>query len=174
MEPTVAVILVVLAVVICVPIVSYNRFVSQRQQIGSAWATIDAEIQRRHLLVPQLVETVRGAAAHERELLVRLVEADARSFAARSDPSALADVEPSVQAAISRIVALRESSPELDSNANFLALQHQLGMIEDRIAAARRFYNTRVVAHNERVDAFPSNLIARRFGFTKAAYFGDT
>jgi LemA protein len=163
---------VLVALAVLVPIVSYNRFVSQRQQIASAWATIDAELQRRHLLVPQLVDTVRAAAAHERELLVRLVVAEARAFEARTDPASLGAAEPELQAVLARLTALRESSPQLNSNANFLALQHQLAMIEDRIAAARRFYNTRVVAHNERVDAFPSNLVARNRGFEKAAYFG--
>jgi LemA protein len=164
---------VVVVLVCLVPVVSYNRFVEQRQQIASAWATIDAELERRHHLVPQLVASVQAAASHERAVLVHLAEAEARAHVARADPVALSTADEQVRAAVAQVLALRESSPHLNSNANFVALQGQLSMIEDRIAAARRFYNTRVVAHNERVDAFPSNVVARNRGYTKAAYFGD-
>jgi LemA protein len=163
---------VVLLALALFPILSYNKFVAQQQEVASAWATIDTELDRRHVLVPQLVETVRASALHERKLLLRLVEADAHAHAVRTDPARLAQAEPSVRAAVAQLVALREASPELNTNADFLALQQQLSLIEDRIAAARRFYNTRVVALNERIDAFPSNLVARNRGFTKAAYFG--
>ncbi|MFN8023790.1 MAG: LemA family protein [Acidimicrobiales bacterium] len=173
MTTALAVLGVVVTIVVVVPIVSYNRFVAQRQQIASAWATIDAELVRRHHLVPQLVDSVHGAAAHERAVLVHLAEAEARAHALRTDPASLVPAEQQVREAVAQVVALRESSPQLNSNANFVALQGQLSMIEDRIAAARRFYNTRVVAHNERIDAFPSNLVARNRGYTKAAYFGD-
>jgi LemA protein len=160
---------VVLAVIV---IVSYNRFVAQRQEIASAWGTIDAELERRHHLVPQLVESVRAAAAHEREVLTRLIAADQRSHAARVDPASAGAAETEVQQALGSVMALREAYPQLNSSENFLRLQDQLSLIEDRIAAARRFYNTRVVAYNERIDAFPSNLVAANRRFVKAAYFG--
>jgi LemA protein len=172
MTNTLAVIVVVLAATALVPIVSYNRFVSQRQEISSAWATIDAEVVRRHALVPLLVDAVAAAAVHERTVIVRLVDADAHAHAVRTDPTRLARAEAPVRAAIAQLGALREAHPELNSHTNFLTLQAQLSLTEDRIAAARRFYNTRVVAHNERIDTFPSNLVARNRGFSKAAYFG--
>lgn len=162
-------VLVVLAVAV---IVSYNRFVAQRQEIASAWGTIDTELERRHHLVPQLVESVRAAAAHEREVLARLVEADRRSHAARVDPAAASVADAEMRQALGSVIAVREAYPQLNSSQNFLRLQEQLSLIEDRIAAARRFYNTRVVAYNERIDAFPSNLVAANRGFAKAAYFG--
>ncbi len=173
MSGALAVIGAVAVLIVAVPIVSYNRFVAQRQEIASAWGTIDAELERRHQLVPQLVASVQGAAAHERAVLVHLAEAEARAHAVRADPTALASADEQVRLAVAQLIALRESSPALNSNANFVALQGQLSMIEDRIAAARRFYNTRVVGHNERIDAFPSNLVARNRSYTKAAYFGD-
>jgi LemA protein len=163
---------VVLVVAVTIPIVSYNRFVAQRHEIAAAWATVDAELDRRHRLVPMLVDTVRAAAAHERDLLVHAVEAEARAHAVRSDPAMLTRADPPARTAIARLVALRESSPQLTSDAVFRDLQRQLAMVEDRIAAARRFYNTRVVALNERVESFPSNLVARVGGFEKAPYFG--
>ena len=173
MTTIVVVVLVLIGLPMLAVVVSYNRFVSQRQEIVSAWATIDAELVRRHELVPRLVDVVRAAAAHERETIMRLVEADARSLAVRDDPERLAGAERDVSSAVARLVALREAYPTLNASENFLALQRQLSLIEDRIAAARRFYNTRVVAFNERVDAFPSNLVARNRGFAKAVYFGD-
>jgi LemA protein len=166
------VLFVLVGLVALIPIVSYNRFVAQRQEIASAWGTIDAELERRHHLVPQLVETVRAAAAHEREVLTRLVAADERSHGARLDPAAAAAAEGEVRQALGSVMALREAYPQLNSSQNFLRLQDQLSLIEDRIAAARRFYNTRVVAYNERIDAFPSNLVAANRGFARAAYFG--
>jgi LemA protein len=173
MTQVVVLLIVLLGLVALIPIVSYNRFVGQRQEIASAWGTIDAELERRHHLVPQLVESVRAAAAHEREVLTRLIEADRRSQASRVDPAAAGAAEAEVRYAMGSVMALREAYPQLNSSQNFLRLQDQLSLIEDRIAAARRFYNTRVVAYNERVDAFPSNLVAANRGFVKAAYFGS-
>ena len=173
MTQVLVVVAIVLGVVALVAVVSFNRFVAQRQEIASAWATIDAELERRHLIVPQLVEVVRAAAAHERETLTRLVEADARSFASRGDPSAAGSAEGALREAVGQVVALREAYPALNSSQNFLRLQQQLALVEDRIAAARRFYNTRVVVYNERIDTFPSNLVATNRGFVKAAYFGS-
>ncbi len=167
-----AVVALVVVALALVTIVSYNRFVAQRLAIAAAWATVDVELDRRHHLVQQLVDTVGAAAVHERDLLLQAVDAEARAHAARTDPAALTHVEQPARTAVARLAALSEASPRLNSNANFLELQRQLALVEDRLAAARRFYNTRVVAHNERVEAFPSNLIARAGRFGKAAYFG--
>jgi LemA protein len=151
--------------------VSHTRLVGARNEVVAAWADTDAELQRRHDLVPRLVTAVEAAAAHERSLLVELARRNDAALHAPHTPDAASEFEPPVADAIARVVALRERYPELNSQQNFLELQHQLAITEDRVAAARRFYNTRVEELNRRVEAFPSGLVARRHGFAKAAFF---
>lgn len=151
--------------------VIYNRLVTARQQVREAWAVIDVELERRHTLIPQLVESVTAAAAHERDTLDRLLAADA---AARQAPATAADrsrPEHDLGAAARAVVALRQAYPQLDSQQNFLRLQHDLAITEDRLGAARRFYNFKVAELNRQVQSFPSSLMARRAGFSEAAYF---
>ena len=169
---------VVIAVVVGVPLlvaasyfVSYNRVVRDRSAVASSWATVDAELQRRHELIPNLVVTVQGVAEHEQALLVRAADAHARATASDHTPASAADVEPAVAAAAAQLVALRERYPQLNSQQNFLDLQKRLTMTEDRIAAARRYYNTVVAKLNRRIEAFPSNFVARRMGAQPAEYF---
>ena len=167
-------VLAIVAVIVIAPLVayavSYNRLVNDRNEVSDAWAVIDAELQRRHHLIPPLVESVRSTAAHERRLLVQLTEAQAAAAHADS-PATRSARETTVDQVIRAVVALREQYPSLNSQANFLALQHELTLTEDRVAAARRFYNTRVANFNRRIDAFPSNIVARRHGFTKADFY---
>ena len=165
---------VVVVVLLLVPgswWVSHTKLVGARNQAVSAWADIDAELQRRHVLVPQLVSAVEAAAVHERELLVELARRNDAATLAPHTPDAASTFEPPVADAIARVVALRERYPALNSQQNFLDLQRQLSLTEDRVAAARRYYNTRVEELNRRVEAFPSSIVAGRHGFEKAAFF---
>src|SRR5881296_254136 len=144
--------------------VSYNRFVGQRQLIRNAFANIDTELRRRYDLIPNLVETVKGYAAHEREVFEEV--ARARSAAAATSgqsPATQAAAEGPFVAALGRLFAVAENYPELKANQNFLALQGELSNTEDRIQAARRFYNANVADYNRRVQAFPSSVIAGWF-----------
>src|SRR5438067_10016096 len=151
---------------------SYNRFVSQRNLIRNAFATIDTELRRRYDLIPNLVETVKGYAAHEREVFEEV--ARTRSAAAATtgqSPAAQAAAEGPFVAALGRLFAVAENYPQLKANQNFLELQGELSNTEDRIQAARRFYNANVQDYNRRVQSFPSALIARSFGFKEEEFF---
>jgi len=151
---------------------SYNRFVSQRNTIRNSFANIDTELRRRYDLIPNLVETVKGYAAHEREVFEDV--ARTRSAAAATtgqSPAAQAAAEGPFVAALGRLFAVAENYPELKANQNFLALQAELSNTEDRIQAARRFYNANVASYNRRVQSFPSNTVARTFHFTEEEFF---
>lgn len=151
--------------------VSYNRFVANRQAIADGWAAIDVELVRRHELVPQLIRVVQQAAAHERAVLVRAAEANARAVAAPHRADVATQVEPPLATAVATLVALRERYPALNAQQVFVDLQHRLAITEDRLAAARRFYNTRVAELNRRIGALPSALVARRHGIGRAEYY---
>lgn len=174
MDAVIAVLVVVAAAAAFVAIaysVSYNRLVAKRQEVETSWATIDVELQRRHVLVPQLVASVQVAAAHEQHLLVELSRRNAEAAAAPHTPGAASAWEPPLAAAVAQVIGLRERYPALNSQQNFLRLQEELATTEDRIAAARRFYNTRVQRLNTAIDAFPSGVVARRHGFGRADFF---
>ena len=151
--------------------VSYNRLIGMRNEITDSWATIDVELHRRHTLVPQLVQTVQASVAHERKVLTELSRRNDEALAAPHTANAASIWEPPLTAAIAQVLALREHYPLLNSQQQFLALQRELTTTEDRIAAARRFYNTRVVRLNTAVDAFPSNVVARRHAIERADFF---
>lgn len=151
--------------------VSYNRLVTARQTTIDSWATIDIELERRHTLIPELVDAVTASAEHEHTLLQRLVEADQRATAAADTPSDRSEPEAELAQAASAVLALRERYPALDTQKNFLRLQGELAITEDRIGAARRFHNTRVAELNRRVEAFPSNVVARRHGIGRGSFF---
>jgi LemA protein len=166
---------IVLGILVLVGIalaISYNRFVSQRQLIRNAFANIDTELRRRYDLIPNLVETVKGYAAHEREVFEEV--ARTRSAAAATSgqsPAAQAQAEGPFVAALGRLFAVAENYPELKANQNFLALQSELSNTEDRIQASRRFYNANVQDYNRRVQSFPSAFVARAFGFKEEEFF---
>ena len=151
---------------------SYNRFVSQRNLIRNAFANIDTELKRRYDLIPNLVETVKGYAAHEREVFEEV--ARTRSAAAATSgqsPATQAAAEGPLVQALGRLFAVAENYPELKANQNFLALQSELTNTEDRIQAARRFYNANVQDYNRRVQSFPSGFVAGIFGFKEEEFF---
>jgi LemA protein len=169
---------VVVAVVVAVALVvgawwlvAYNRFVRQRQLIDNAWSNVDTELKRRYELIPNLVATVKGYAAHERDTLEAVVKARAEAVASDGGARAQAQDENVLVDALKQLLALREAYPDLKANAHFLDLQSQLVTTEDRIQAARRLYNANVRDYNTRVQSFPSALVAKSGGFAPAEFF---
>jgi LemA protein len=152
-------------------VVSYNRFVSQQNLIRNAWSNIDTELRRRSDLVPGLVDSVRAYASHERALFEEVTAARATAVAATGGPATKEVAERPLAVSVGRLIVVAESYPALQANAQFLELQRELVLTEDRLQAARRFYNANVRDYNERIRAFPSILIARIFGFKGAEYF---
>jgi len=155
-------------------VVSYNRFVRQRNLVQESWRQVDVELTRRHDLIPNLVETVKGYAAHERTVLEAVTDARTQAQAATTGgagPASQAQAENTLVRSLGGLFAVAENYPTLKADTNFLALQQQLGETEDRIAAGRRFYNGNVRALNTRIEAFPSSIVAGIGHFTKADYF---
>ena len=168
------VLIVLLAVILLIVfggIASYNRFVSQRNLVRDAWANIDTELRRRYDLIPNLVETVKGYASHEREVFENVTKARAMATAATGSPAEQAAAEGPLVAALRQLFAVAENYPDLKANQNFLALQSELSNTEDRLQTARRFYNSNVRDYNRRVQSFPSNLVASSFGFKEEQFF---
>ena len=151
-------------------VVAYNRFVSQRQQIKDAFANIDTELRRRYDLIPNLVESVRGYAQHERATFEEVTRARAAAIGAQG-PAQQAQAENVLTSALRSLFAVAESYPELRASENFQALQAELSNTEDRIQVSRRFYNANVREYNERVQSVPSNVIASTFGFKEEEFF---
>jgi LemA protein len=169
------VVIAIVAVLVIAFIASYNRFVRQRNLVQESWRQIDVELKRRHDLIPNLVESVKGYAAQERGVLTAVTEARGAAVqtmqASSTGVAAQAQAESALGRALGGLLAIVENYPELKSSQNFLELQRQLAETEDRIAAGRRFYNANVRALNTRVEAFPSSIIASMFNVTKAEYF---
>ena len=165
------IVLAIVIVVVVAGVVSYNRFVSQRNLVRDAWANIDTELRRRYDLIPNLVETVRGYAAHEREVLEAVTQARAMATQATGSPAEQAAAEGPLVAALRQLFAVVENYPDLKANQSFLALQAELSNTEDRLQTARRFYNANVRDYNRRVQSFPSNLIAGTFHFEEEEFF---
>lgn len=169
--PFVIAIAVVLVLLLVAGVVSYNRFVSQRNLIRDAWANIDTELRRRYDLIPNLVETVRGYASHEREVFENVTRARSAATSATGSPADQAAAEGPLISALRQLFAVVENYPDLKANVNFLSLQTELATTEDRLQTARRFYNANVREYNERVQAFPSNVVASMFSFEEEQFF---
>jgi LemA protein len=165
------IVLGVLVLLVIVGVVAYNRFVSQKQLIKDSWANIDTELRRRYDLIPNLVETVRGYAGHERAVFENVTKARAAATAATGSPAEQAAAEGPLVAALRQLFAVVENYPALQANQNFLALQQELANTEDRLQTARRFYNANVRQYNERVQQFPSMIVARMFSFEQEEFF---
>jgi LemA protein len=163
--------LAIVVLVVLAAIVSYNRFVSQRNLIDNAWANIDTELRRRYDLIPNLVETVKGYAAHEREVFEEVARTRSTAMGATGSPAQQAAAEGPFVQALGRLFAVAENYPQLRATENFQQLQAELTNTEDRIQTSRRFYNNNVQAFNRRVQAFPSVLTARAFGFKEREFF---
>jgi LemA protein len=152
-------------------IATYNILVRLRQLCRESWSGIDTELRRRYDLIPNLVETVKGYAAHERTVLQDVVQARQRAVASTGSPASQAADENVLIAALRQLFAVVERYPDLKASANFLALQEELANTEDRIQAARRFYNANVRDLNTRIGVFPSNVIAAVFSFKQEEFF---
>jgi LemA protein len=151
-------------------LLTYNRLVSKRNRIENAWSQIDVQLKRRLDLIPNLVETVKGYAAHERETLDAVIQARNAAMSA-AGPHDTAAAENQVTGALRQLFALSEAYPDLKANQNFLQLQEELTATEGRVAYARQFYNDSVLAYNESIQKVPANLIAARMGFRPREYF---
>ena len=167
----VVIILIALVVLIGLYLVFlYNGLVSLRNRIENAWAQIDVQLKRRYDLIPNLVETVKGYASHERETLEAVIQARNMAMAAEG-PQQQAQTENILSGALKSLFALSEAYPDLKANANFLNLQEELTGTEGRIAYARQFYNDTVYRYNTKIQSFPAVAIAGRFGFKEREYF---
>ncbi len=160
----------VIAIAVGVAVI-FNQLVRKRQLTDNGWADIDVQLKRRADLIPQLVSTVKGYAAHERALFEEIAERRSAAMAAGDDPAARGAAEGALARPVTRLVALAEDYPDLKANQNFLELQKQLAETEDKIEMARRFYNGAVRELNTLVASVPSNLIAGAFGFPSRTYF---
>jgi LemA protein len=169
---TIVVIIIVAVVVLLVVygIVQYNGLVRLRNRVEGAWAQIDVQLKRRYDLIPNLVETVKGYAAHERETLEAVIQARNVAVSA-SGPAEQAQSENVLTGALRQLFALSEAYPDLKANQNFLALQEELTGTEGRIAYARQYYNDAVQTYNTKLQTFPSNIFANLFKFTEREYF---
>jgi len=164
------VVLVIVFLIAVAFVASYNRFVAQRQQVQNAWSNVDTELKRRYDLVPNLVATVQGYAAHERGVFEEVARTRSAAQAAQG-PAAASAAEGPFVAALGRLIAVAENYPQLKANENFLQLQGTLTDTEDRIQQSRAVYNSVVQQFNRRIQAFPSNVIAGLFNFQAAEFF---
>ena len=148
----------------------YNGLVRLRNRRQNAFADIDVQLRQRHDLIPQLVETVKGYAAHEKELLLKVTEARTAAMAANSIDDKIR-AEQQLSAALAGLEVQVEAYPDLKANQNFLQLQEELSDIENKLAASRRFFNAATTEYNNAVESFPGNLVARNFGFQREIMF---
>jgi len=167
-----ALIIVAVAVVLLIFFVIgiYNALVRLRNQVKNAWSQIDVQLKRRHDLIPNLVETARGYMKHERETFEAITKARSQAMGARSVSEA-SKAEGALGEALSKFMLVVENYPELKANQNFLALQEELSSTENRIAFARQNYNDQVLSFNNKIQMFPSNIIAGMFAFGKRDFF---
>ena len=164
------IVLAIIAVIVIVLVVLYNGRVKLRNRIENAWAQIDVQLKRRYDLIPNRVETVKGYASHERETLEAVTQA--RNMAVNADgPHAQAEAENVLSGALKSLFAVSEAYPDLKANQNFLNLQEELTSTEDRVAYSRQFYNDSVLNYNNKLQTFPTNLIAGSFHFEKKEFF---
>ena len=164
------IILVVIAIIIFWAVFAYNRFVSLKNRAKEAWSDIDVQLKRRYNLIPNLVETVKGYASHERELFEKVTEARTKAMGAKTVKEH-SQAENMLSSALKTLFAVSENYPNLKASQNFLELQRELRDTEDKIQAARRFYNANVRDLNIKIESFPSKIIAGLFRFKKMDLF---
>lgn len=162
--------LILIGVLIIMGIAIYNSLIQLRNRCENAWAQVDVQLRRRYDLIPNLVETVKGYARHEREVFERVTEARTRAINA-STVAEQGQAENQLTSALKSLFAVVENYPELKANQNFLLLQEELAGTESKIAFARQFYNDSVMKYNIRLQVFPARLIAQWFGFKPKEYF---
>lgn len=163
--------LIVLLLIIIISI--YNGLIRSKNRVDEAWSDIDVQLKRRHDLIPNLIETVKGYAAHEQATFEKVVNARSNAISAQEsqDPKAVDQAENMLSSALKSIFALAENYPDLKANQNFLELQRDLTDTEDKIMASRRFYNANVRDFNTKLQVFPTNIFAKQLGFTAYTYF---
>lgn len=164
------IILAVIAILVIWVIFSYNKFITLRTRTDEAWADIDVQLKRRYDLIPNLINTVKGYSIHERETLESVTKARTDAMSAEGTEEQLR-AENMLTSTLRTLFAVAENYPDLKANANFLELQRELSDTENKIQAARRFYNTNVRDLNMQIDQFPSNIIAKVFNFSEREYF---
>ena len=165
------IVIIVVVILVAFLIISYNGLVRSRNQVENAWSQIDVQLKRRIDLIPNLVETVKGYAAHERETLEAVVAARNSAIAAPDTPAAQAEANDMLTGALGKLFALSEAYPDLKANQNFLALQEELTATEGRVAYARQFYNDSVLTYDNKLESFPTVIIAKMFNFEATEYF---
>jgi LemA protein len=170
MSTSTLIVLAVIVVVILWAITIYNGLVSMRQRVNGAFADIDVQLKQRHDLIPNLVETVKGYAAHERGTLEEVVKARNAAVSAQG-PAQQAAAENMLSGALRQVFALAEAYPDLKASTNFQQLQAELSDIENKIAAARRYFNNQVQEYNAGIQRFPAALFASSFGFATKEFF---
>src|SRR3989338_3352022 len=164
------IIIALIALVVVAIIGIYNALIRKRNRVEEAWADIEVQLKRRYDLIPNVVETVKGYAMHERGVLENVTKARTQALGAQSMEEH-ARAENVLASTIKTLFAVSENYPDLKANANFLDLQRELADTENKIQAARRFYNSTVMDYNTMIQSFPSNFLAGAFGFTKKEFF---
>lgn len=169
---TLWIIVIVVAIVVIWLIAVYNGLVTLRNRVKEAWSDIDVQLKRRHDLIPNLIETVKGYAKHEDKVFTEVTEARANAIKAQEvSPEEAGKAENMLSATLKSLFAVAENYPDLKANQNFLELQEELSDTENKISASRRFYNGNVRDFNTKQEIFPSNLVASMFRFKKAEFF---
>lgn len=161
---------IIVVVLILVIISTYNSLVSLRNRVKDQWAQIDVQLKRRFDLIPNLIETVKGYTKHESETLENIVKLR-NTYASANTPQEAMEADGELNKAVSKLFALAESYPDLKANTNFLQMQEELKETENKIASSRQFYNDVVLRYNNKIQMFPSNIVAGLFGFKTEAFF---
>ncbi len=167
----IGIVVIVLVVAAIYFVFAYNNFVTLRNRVQEAWSDIEVQMKRRYDMIPNLVETVKGYAKHESGTLEKVIQARNMAMAPHATMADTAKSENMLSSTLKSLFALSENYPELKANTNFLELQHELRDTEDKLQAARRFYNGNVLAFNTKVEMFPSNIVAAMFHFEKRDFF---
>jgi LemA protein len=165
------IVLIILVVLALYAIAAFNGLVAKRNRVKNAWAQIDVQLKRRHDLIPNVVNAVKGYLQHEREVVENVTRARQQAIAAGSDVTARAAAENMLTQAVRSLFAVAEAYPELKSNQNMLALQEELSSTENKVAFARQFYNDSVMEYNTACESFPGNFFAITFNFTPESSF---
>ncbi len=172
MDTTYWIIIIALVVIGLWLMAMYNGLIKTRNRVKEAWSDIDVQLKRRYDLVPNLIETVKGYAKHEQETFDKVVKARSQAMNVSSDDlNKKTEAENQLSSTLKSIFALSENYPDLKANQNFLELQRELTDTEDKIMAARRFYNNNVRRFNTKIQVFPTNIFAKKLGFSKKDYF---
>jgi LemA protein len=164
------ILIAIVVAALVVVVVLYNRMIRLRNEVDTGWANIDVQLKRRNDLIPNIVEAVKGYAAHERGTFEEVTKARA-AMAGAQGPAAAGEADNLLTAALGKLFAVAEAYPDLKASDNFLQLQNELSATEDKIAAARRYYNATVLRFNNSIQTFPAVILAGIFGFVKREFF---